>query len=1162
MKNTMTIKTNCFQIVKKALLVMKLTFVLMLAGILQVSANVKGQAKVSLNLNHVEIAKALRSIENQGDYRFLYNNNLKSLSQRVDVSLTAVSIREALDKIFAGTDLSYKVLDNNLIVVLSSALTFQDIRITGKITGENGEALPGVSITLKGTSVGTTTDNNGNYTLVVPQTGTLVVSYIGYQAQEVKVNNQSVLNISLVASKRALDEVVVIGYGTASRRDLTGSIVKIAGTDVIDKPNPNPIASLQAMVPGVSVVNSGVPGEAPDVRIGGTISLGNTHPLYVVNGIFESDISFINPSDIESMEVLKDPSSLAIYGEKGAGGVIIVTTKSAKQGKLVVNLNSTYGAKQLVDEIKLANGPQFKSIFAQEAANRFFDNGYNTFNNFIANDMQYWNGNTDWLKAVTRTAQFSNTSLSVSSATDKNKFYSSIGYTTDQGLLMGTQYDKISLNIADELKVSKHITFGFNLIATKEDLPYDGGTDLTNAMEVSPIIPSGTQKVFAHNPYGGPTDSGNFNAYYTVPTIENTLANPLEGNRENYNKIIDPRYRMVGSVYLDVNFLKYFDFRATEYLDYTDEDKRSYSPIYFEYNPDPNSGSPIGPIFASGHSLTSVTQTLYNTLSTQQDYILSFKKQFGDHSVNLNGGYTFTYSKNQYTTATLYQTSGEQPIPDESRLWYLSTGFGNPTTTIATSNQYEQAQVGTLLRLLYNYAGKYYLTGSFRRDYSSAISGDYGKQGQDFWSVGAAWEITREKFLQNQSLFDYFKIKGSHGVLGNASIFVNNTAIPYPYAPGILAGNTGVFGDNIVSAYTTAYLANPNLHWETVNATEVGFEFNAFKNRLHFEANYYDKKTDGLLVMLGGNGTGLSQQTLTNEGNITNQGLEFSGSWTQNFSKDLQLVIGGNLTTFNNKVTYLAQLLGGDPQVPSTATTGQPIGFFTGYVVAGLYQSYADILHSVPSAVNGQSVAPGDFKYADVNHVGVIDSRDQTNMGNPTPKFTYGGNVDLRYKRFDLGALVGGVYGNRIYREWGTSLQQNSLYNYPAYDVNAWHGAGTSNWIPIVDAQHLNNRAPSTYGIEDGSYVRIRNMELGYTIPASALGSTHIQSLKFFVAVQNLKTWKHNLGFSPEFGGFRQYDPTGRAVNGGNSSWQFGVDTGDPSSILPRIWSGGFNVNF
>ncbi|HET6256303.1 MAG TPA: SusC/RagA family TonB-linked outer membrane protein [Puia sp.] len=1142
---------------------MKLTFVMMLAGILQVSAHADGQAKVSLNLNHVEIAKALRSIENQGDYRFLYNNNLKSLSQRIDISVNAVSIREALDRIFAGTDLSYKVLDNNLIVVLSSALTYQDIRITGKITGDNGEALSGVTITLKGTSVGTTTDNNGNFTLVVPQTGTLAISYIGYESQEVKVNNQSVINVTMTASKKALDEVVVIGYGTASKRDLTGSIVKIDASEVNTKPNPNPLSSLQAQVPGVSVVNSGVPGEAPDVRITGTISLGNTHPLYVVDGILESDINFINPSDIESMEVLKDPSSLAIYGEKGAGGVIIVTTKTAKQGKLIVSLNSTYGAKQMVDEIPMANGPQFKQILTQEAANRLFDNGNTVLSNFAANELQYWNGNTDWLKTISRTAQYSNTSVSVSSATDKNKFYSSIGYTTDQGLVQGTQYDKITLNIADELKVSKNVRFGFNLNGTKEDLPYDaaGGGVLSNAMQLSPIVPSGTQKVFTHDPYGGPTDSGNFNLYYTVPTIQNTLGNPLETVKLNSNKVIDPRYRVVGSVYVDVNFLKYFDFRATEYLDYSDEEKRQYTPIYQEYNPDPNSGAAVGAIF-NGHNLTSLTQTNYNNINTQQDYILSFKKQFGDHSVNLNGGFTFTYNKNEYTTATLRQDAGQQPIPNNPRLWYLSTGFGDPTRTIASGNQWDGAQVGSLVRLLYNYAGKYYVTGTFRRDYSSAISTAYANQGQDFWSVGAAWEITKEKFLENQSLFDYIKIKGSTGVLGNANIFVNNSAIPYPAYPGILAGNSGVFGTNTVSAYTDAYLANPNLHWETVHASEAGFEFSAFKNRLHFEADYYNKKTEGLLVELGGNGNGLSQITLTNDGNITNQGFEFSGTWLQVFSKDLSLTLGGNLTTFSNKVTYLAQLLGGDPQLPSTAITGQPIGFFTGYVVAGLYQSYADILHSTPSAVNGQSVAPGDFKYADIKHVGVIDSRDQTNIGNPTPKFQYGGNFDLRYRRWNLSGLVGGVYGNRIYREWGTSLQQNSLYNYPAYDVNAWHGPGTSNWIPIVDAQHLNNRAPSTYGIEDGSYVRIRNLELGYSIPAKALGNSHIQGLRFFVGVQNLKTWKHNLGFSPEFGGFRQYDPSGRVVNGGNSAWQFGVDTGDPSSILPRIWSGGFNVNF
>jgi TonB-linked SusC/RagA family outer membrane protein len=1162
MKKMLTIGGWSPHATKKALLVMKLTFLLMFVAVLQVSARVNGQERVSLTLRQVEISKALNTIEHQGNFRFLYNSRLGAIHKKINIDVRNMEIGQALTALFTGTDLSFKMLENDLIVVLSSTLAAQDIKVAGKVTGENGEPLSGVTVVLKGTTVGTTTDNNGNFTLTVPEKGTIEVSYIGYETKDISVNSQSIVNISMVASKKALDEAVVIGYGTASKRDLTGNIVKIDGAVVADKPNTNPIASLQAQVPGLSVVNTGNPGEAPDIRIDGTISLGNTHPLYVVNGIFETDISFVNPSDIESIEVLKDPSSLAIFGVRGAGGVIIVTTKTAKLGRLTVNLNSNYGAKQLVDEIKMANGPEFKQIFAQEGANRFFDNGYTVFNNFIANDMQYWTGNTDWLKDVTRTAHFSSTNISVSSATDKNKFYSSLGYTTDQGLMMGTNYNKISTNISDELKVSKNIKFGFNIIGTKEDLPYDGSGSgvLQDAMQVSPIIPKNTQRVFTHNIYGGPTDSGYYNLYYTVPTIQNTLFNPLEQVENNYNKLDDPKYRIVASAYLDVNFLRYFDFRATEYIDYSDENKRTYSPIYQEYNPDPNNGASI--LYASGHSLTSVTQTLYNTLSTQQDYILSFKKVLGDHSFNLSGGYTFTYAKNQYTTASLFQTAGEQPIPDNPRFWYLSTGFGNPTSTIASGNQYESAQVGSLVRLLYNYASKYFLTASFRRDYTSAISDDYNKQPEDFWSVGLAWDLTKEDFLQHQTLFDYFKLRGSTGLLGNQNIFVNNTAIPYPWAPGILAGNTGVFGTNIVSAYTTAYLANTGLKWETVSSTEAGFEFNMFQNRLHVEADYFTKKTKNLLVELGGNGQGLSQIVLTNQGNITNQGVEVSATWHQKISRDLALNIGGNLTTLANKVTYLAQPLGLDPQVPSTANTGEPIGYFTGYKVAGLYQSYADILHSVPSNVNGQPVAPGDFKYADINKVGVIDSRDQFNMGNPTPKFTYGANFDLLYKRFDLSGLVGGVYGNRIYREWGTSLQENSLYNYPAYDVNAWHGAGTSNWIPIVDAQHLNNRAPSTYGIEDGSYIRIRNLQLAYALPASALGRSHIQALKFFVAVQNLKTWKHNLGFSPEFGGFRVTDPTGRIVNGGNSAWQFGVDTGDPGSALPRIWSGGFNVTF
>ena len=315
MKKNLTIGGGCFHSVKKALLFMKLTFVMLLVGILQVSAKVSGQAKVSLNLNKTEIGKALKAIENQGEYRFLYNNNLKSIRQRISITADAADIKDVLDRMFTGTDLGYKILDNNLIVVLSNTLAVQDIKITGKITGENGEPLSGVSVGVKGTSIGTTTDNFGNYTLTVPEKGRLVISYIGYESQEIAINSQSVINVKLVLSKaQAMNEVVVIGYGTTSKRDLTGSIVKISGKEISDKPNTNPVASLQSKVAGLYVVNNGTPGQAPDIRIRGTGSIGNIAPLYVVDGIFATSIDYLNPNDIESVEVLKDPSSLAIFG--------------------------------------------------------------------------------------------------------------------------------------------------------------------------------------------------------------------------------------------------------------------------------------------------------------------------------------------------------------------------------------------------------------------------------------------------------------------------------------------------------------------------------------------------------------------------------------------------------------------------------------------------------------------------------------------------------------------------------------------------------------------------------------------------------------------------------------------------------------------------------
>jgi TonB-linked SusC/RagA family outer membrane protein len=1155
MKKYLTYESSCFHTVKKALFFMKLTLVFLMAGIFQVSAKVKGQTMVSLKASHVEISKALRTIENQGEYRFLYNNNLKGISAKVDIDVNNEGINEVLDKLFIGTDLTYKILDNNLIVVLSSTLALQDIKITGKVTDQNGAPLSGVSVSVKGTSAGTTTDNNGNFTLTAPEKGTLVISSIGYQSQEVAINSQSVINIKLIASTRSMDEVIVIGYGSASKRDLTGSIVKVDGKQVADKPNSNPIASLQGQVAGLSVVNNATPGSTPDVRIRGTISIGSVHPLYVVDGNFQDNISFLNPNDIESIEILKDPSSLAIFGVKGAAGVIVVTTKSAKSGQVVVNFNTYYGAKYLVDPIQMANGPQFKSILTQEGQNRYFDNGYTTINNFVANDMVNWTGNTNWINAITQTAHTSLTNVSVSASTDRNKFYMGAGYNTDEGLVQGVKYDRMSLSIQDQYSINKAVKVGFVINGSRENLPWDGNGPMNNAVQVAPIIPGGTKSFFARNPYGGLTDSANYNLYSTVPTIQNTLANPFLQMYAN-SRQTDIRDRIVGSIFVEVNFLKNFNFRATGYGDLGWESQHLYGPLQNQYNPDPFPGAPV---VIPYNTISSVTQNEINIQKYQTDFILNYKKSFGNNNLTVTGGFTTTYVGNFYLHGQIQQAPGADPIPNDPRFWYISTGFGNASATSATSlspqastPQWENTTVSGLLRALYNYENKYYLNASLRRDVTSSWLPSDPNQGQNFWALGAAWEITREKFMDNQKFFNYLKLKGSTGVLGNANTYLNGTFFPYPAYPGISPNSSAVFGSHTNNAYSANYTAAPNAQWETVNSTEAGVEFVALQNRLHFEMDYYNKLTKNLLIQLQTSGN-LPQ--LTNDGNIKNDGFEFSAGWTQAINKDWSFSVNGNLTTFHNVVVSIGQPLLADPQVPSQTIANEPIGYFVGYKAIGVYQSYADILASPPSSVNGQPVAPGDLKYADINHDGVINGKDVTSIGNPTPKFGYGGSVNVVWKQIELGIEVNGVYGNQIYREWGTSLQQNSLYNYPSYDVNAWHGPGTSNWIPIVDAQHLNNRAPSSYGIEDGSYFRIRNLQLAYNFSSELLSKAKLKNVKIFINVQNMITWKNNLGFSPEYGGFQN-------EAGGASATSFGVDIGDASAALPRIITGGINVTF
>ncbi len=1141
MKKMLTIGGWSPHAVKKALLIMKLTFLLTFVAVLQVSAKVSGQGRVSLNLKQVEISKALNSIEKQGDFRFLYNSRLNMIRKKISIDIKDKEINEALTTLFTGTDLRFRILENNLIVVLSNSPEAQDIKITGRITGESGEPLSGVSVTLKGSAVGTTTDNNGSFTLTVPEKGTLLVSDIGFDAQEIAINSQSVINVKLVLAKRVMDEVVVIGYGQATKRDLTGSIVKIDGKEIADKPNANPIASLQGKVAGVYIVNDATPGAQPDIRIRGTTSIGQVHPLFLVDGIFQDNIDYINPSDIESMEVLKDPSSLAIFGVKGATGVIVITTKKAKAGQTIINLNSTQGWKSLVDAPKFADASTFKTLYAEELANT----GITTAPNFTN-----LNSNTNWINAVTRKANYQNSNLSLSTSSDKNKFNLGVGYTDDQGLVKHIQLNKININLGDEFKVSKFLKVGANLIVSRIDNPYgyDGGDVLGNARQVIPLLSSGPTSMQLQDLYGSQTITQN--VYPLAPSLQlSGVVNPLLKLENEWNKTVDFTNRFVGNAFAEVSFLKSFTFRSTVYGDLSYEDDRQYKPTYYAFNPTTGAVQVQNPT-------TSVTQTSTNVKKFQQDEILTFKHTFNDHSLTAIGGFTTYYTGNFAQVGNAFQGS-YGPIPNNKRFWYISSGFENPTTTTASSSQYEYATVSYLGRVLYNYAEKYFLTLSYRSDGSSEISGAH--RYQNFWAVGAGWELTRENFMKSQHFFDYLKIRGSVGVLGNQSTYDPNlgTSNPYILYQVLLAGSGASvtpFGTNLYSAAQPAYQPSPNLQWETVHGQEIGIEGNAFASRFHFEFNYFNKKTEDLMSVINNSALGIFNQ-VTNAGTLRNWGEEVTASWNQKLSPDMTLRVGGNITFLRNDVIALSPLLAGgeilrasqnNGQQESITKPGHPIGYFYGYEVAGIYQSNLDVLKS-PNASSIGTYKPGDFKFKDVNGDGIIDGNDRTQIGNPSPKFIYGASANLSWRHFDLGVDVGGVYGNQIFRTWAALESPYSFVNYAAFQINRWHGPGTSNWVPEVNSGERYNYQGSTYSIEDGSYIRIRNAQLGYTFDTKLLSKASIKGLRLYLNVQNLKTWKHNNGYSPEFGG----DATA-----------FGIDNGNSNNALPRITSLGLNVSF
>ncbi|TDE11121.1 SusC/RagA family TonB-linked outer membrane protein [Dyadobacter psychrotolerans] len=979
----------------------------------------------------------------------------------------------------------------------------QEIGITGKVTAADGSALPGASVLIKGTASGVPTDVEGNYSIKVPsKESVLVFSMIGMVSQEITVGSQTIIDIGLKDDSRALNEVVVIGYGTASKRDLTGSIVTIKGAEIADKPSANPINSLQGKVAGLSVVNSGRPGAEPDIRIRGTNSINGVKPVYIVDGILNDNINFLNPSDIESIEVLKDPSSLAIFGVRGANGAIAVTTKKAKAGQLNVNFNTTFGVKQVADRIKVTNAAQFKELYNEQLQNQG-NAPYNYTN---------WNADTDWQDQIFQNAFLNYNNISISGATEKNRFYMGIGTVSEEGLIKHEKYSKLTLNVNDEIQVNKRLKFGFTFNGYRAVPPVNKGVG--GAILAAPIAP---------------VMDATTGLYHTLPDFQRAqVYNPLVDVELQKGTTIAREFRAVGSIYGEWNFLKDLTFRASLYADYGFNTSRSYQPLINVYNPDIAGTDKTDQLVRQ----TTVSQSQNIYPKVQQDYLLTYKKTFGQHDLTVLGGITTYYRGYESTGSTLRQGSSF-PIPNDPRFWYTDN-VGDASTRTGTGSAWESATLSYLGRVLYNYKGKYLFNASYRRDGSSAFLGN--GRWQDFGAVGLGWVVSEEGFFKNQSIFDYLKLKGSFGILGNQNI---DDRYRYPAYPTLTSANSGVFGDNIVAALQNEYIVDPNLHWEKVHASEAGVEFNMFKNRLAVEANYYNKLTKDILVLVPG--IAGTVPGLSNLGEVRNNGLEFSASWNQTITDDFSFTVGGNLTTVNNKVKKLStkgyEIING----ASRTTEGYPIGYFFGYVADGIYQSEAEFIKSPSSAIG--DVFPGDIKYKDINNDGVINESDRTIIGNPTPDLTYGASVSVKYKGFDAGIDMTGVYGNEIFRQWNRNTF--AQFNYQTQRLDRWNGPGTSNWEPILNTSRSNNYLASSYWIEDGSFFRIRNVQVGYNFSKTALEKIKLKSLRVYVNAQNLKTFTNSTGFTPEIGG---------------SATAFGVDNG--TYPVPVIYTFGLNLNF
>ncbi|MDX2247462.1 MAG: TonB-dependent receptor [Bacteroidia bacterium] len=1002
-------------------------------------------------------------------------------------------------------------------MLIGNVLLAQSISITGQVTsGEDGSGIAGATVRVKNTAIGTLTDDNGNYRIDVPGKGvTLIFSYVTLESQEIEVGENTVVNVVMGVNVALMDEVVVIGYGTQKRSTISGSVSTINAAELTELPSLRIEQALQGRAAGIQVAqNSGSPGSALSVRIRGTGTIGDSEPLYVVDGIPVGGLDFLNVNDIESVSVLKDAASAAIYGARAANGVVLITTRQGKKNqKAVIAYDGYYGTQSTWKKLNLLNAREY-AILANEA---YIAAGRIPLPQFSNPDAL--GEGTDWQDAIFTNAPIQSHQISITGGNDRNTYAVSGNYFNQEGIIGADKsaFERLTLRINNTFQATDRLKLGSNLniiSLQRSAMPENNefATPLVRALNMDPITPV-------------TLDDGTFAASLYSDTDIRNPANQIALASDNWLS-----NRIVGSLFAEYQLIEGLNFRSAFNLDATFARRKLFSPAYQLY-------TTTGQAAANEQNLLSsilVENPRWRTWIWENT--LTYTKTFAEkHNFTFLGG----YSRQEGITEGLGGVKADLPSNDPDAAY-----IGNARDR-ESEGAYdwitEEAWVSYIARVNYDYENRYLLSLTARRDGSSKF-GENNRFGF-FPSVSLGWVVSNESFFKVPAI-NFLKVRASWGQNGNDRIGA------YQFTSVVNTGQNYTFGENevITNGSAPVSASNPNLRWETVIQSDLGIDLGMLNDRITFTTDLFLKQTRDMLVTIPILDHIGAEPSAQNAGTIENKGIEFAAEYNEKIG-ELRFSLGGNIAFIQNSVTSLGN--GGQPVITgflqsangfiSRTEVGHPVASFYGYVTDGIFQTQEEVAqHAFQDGAE-----PGDIRFRDLNDDGIVNEADQTFIGNPTPDFTYGITGSVSYKGIDLNFFLQGTQGNDIYQ--GYTRYDFTYINVPNWRLNRWTGTGTSDDEPRVILTDPNQNARiSDRFVEDGSYMRVKNVQLGYTFPQNLTEKIKVNKLRLYVSGNNLFTLTGYRGLDPEIGT--------------RGSLEIGIDRG----FYPQARSilGGLNLSF